>query len=245
MRSWTCDRPERQQRWSFSIICLVLLSTACAYDLRIRPMPLAERLPLHVEVEDLTRSGADSLIAATLQRCLAEDYIYVLHWSNPARSDGHLALIVAQNPFRPTAPTEAPLLVARADVERLDYGPASALDAALAGFVFFGPLGAGAAMAMSDAEYVAALQLRFDPVGGSTARVRNLVQVARSGDVRRVSRRDLVARATSDAVEIVLMDLARSARKSGHLKVKEQSYPALSENDARERLYRWTGILDQ
>lgn len=241
-RMWTRLRPKRPQVWLLFMIYLGLLSTACAYNLRIRPLPSTERLPLRIDAEDLTGTGADSLFAAALHDCLLGDYIYVLHSKRPTQSNEGLELIVAQNPFRPTAPKEDPDVVARADIERADYGSASVLEDASTGRAFFGH--GAEEIGISDVECVAILQLRFDP---AKARVgeSNIVHVARFGKIREISRRRLVDLATQDAVHVILMDLARSERAKGHLKMKEQVYPSLGEYDARDRLYKWTRIIAQ
>lgn len=221
---------------------LATLLSGCATT---RPVPILResRLPIHVATSDLTGTGLDSLFVATLPEALNRDFLILIQDVTRLVSarDRSWAARVVPNPFSWSDGPEASRITAQGELERAYYGPAQVSDPALAGFVFLGLPGAVIA-SIGDAGYVAALQYRFilpDLPGQHPL----LVQIARTADVKKTSRREQMSQVTADAQEAFLIGLAERLGSDGLVPFSETRFHDTTPDGARAKAVK--AQLDQ
>lgn len=225
-------KPMRMFLASAPLVLLPFL-VSCAH-LPLAPMAQEERRPLSVQTADLTGTGADSLFSGELRRALDQDFLHLIE-KNRDDLVSSWALAVVPNPFRASTGGDTSGFRFRGELERSDYVPASSVERTLDAYMVFGLLGAALTQGEENA-YVAALLYRFS-AGAPTGGPPFVVRVARQGDVRRVSRRDLTIAATRDAVRLFLSEAVQRAERDGLPVVpRRRYYLARSEASALKAL---------
>lgn len=228
---------------SMAIVLVVkgILHLSSCTTMHLAPIPIADRVPLRIEITDRTGSGADSTLASAIMRRVADDHSWTIHcvdgsgWSTRA-----CWLRVVQNPFRLASPSDTSALHIRGDLEIASYGPMVDTREMLSEFFFFGLLGAGLLANARDDVLVAALQYRSaadGPVTGDAA----LVRTAHRGDVQKVSRYELEQSVNEDASRSVLFNFIQAHAETGTVSIRQVQYTTDSERAAEYRLSQITG----
>jgi hypothetical protein len=188
-------------------------------------------------MRDLTGTRPDSLSSAEFQQVLSGDFLYTIKRDEREGRPPYY-LTVAPNPFRPSAGTADVGYRFRGELEVSNYGPRPMLADALAAYSTFGRVGGALATAREDGSgnaYWATLLYRFS-AERPTGQLPIIVRTSVEGDVRTVSRRELMAAATREAVTQFLFEVIRRAKKEGHPVVLPRMYAARSIADATERV---------